>query len=70
MPTPSKGVRNLQRRRTIAATADRQRGLTWGQLALKYKVDRNNLRHTVLRGVRNVESSPRLYAAHLCPLRT
>jgi hypothetical protein len=29
--------------------ADRDRGLTWGQLSIKYKHDPNNIRRSVLR---------------------
>ena len=49
MPTRSKGVRAEQRAKALSAAIDRKRGLTWGQLSMKYKVDRASLRRQVIR---------------------
>lgn len=40
----SKGVREMQQQRLLLVAADRARGLTLGQLMLKYNLDKSNIR--------------------------
>ncbi len=55
MPTPSKGVRNHQKLIRGQMVADRMRGLTFGQIAIKYKRDPNNVRKAILNEVKTQE---------------
>jgi hypothetical protein len=49
MSTRDKGVRAKQKQMALSAALDRRRGLTWGQLSLKYKVDRASIRRRVIK---------------------
>lgn len=55
----SKGVKEQRLAIAISAAADRKRGLTWGQLGMKYNKDRNGLRRQVLKILS--ANSPHLY---------
>ncbi len=55
MPNPSKGVRNHQKLVRGQMVADRMRGLTFGQIAIKYKRDRSNVRKAIFKEVETQE---------------
>jgi len=58
----SKGVRELQRQRTLLIAADRERGLTWGQIALKYGLDRSGARRMALKLKQMEVEAPKRHA--------